>query len=170
MAMFFRHMAALGFGGDFFKANPVNPLPTVAAQAVGRRARVSVKHETWQNVERAKVGNVMPGSAGGGLPGGLPPAPGVGGGLVPPPPVAQVPPVQTLMQQPAAPAPAPAPVAETAPHPGSGTGSGTGPCAGAAGPAAGAGSGPPLVLVRPLPRACPSDLRAVAATHPESRE
>ncbi len=113
--IFFRHMAGLGFNGEFFAANPTNPFPVMAAQAPGRRARISVRHDTWQGTTRPKVNNVMPASGGAaGLGSGLPPAPG--GGALPP-----LPSVQQLMQPPApvapsAPEPAPA-VQEQAPAP-----------------------------------------------------
>ncbi len=106
MNIFFRQMAALGFGGEFWAANPQNPLPTLAAQVVGRRARIQVKMRPYQGVDRPNVANVMQSGGGAaGLGGGLPPAPG---GLTPPPlPVA--PPM------PVAPPVAPPPVAATPP-------------------------------------------------------
>lgn len=91
MAVFFRHMAGMGFGGEFWAANPINPLPTVAAQAPGRRCRIQVYHDVYQSVERAKIRNVMAPKVGAGT--GLPPAPGMGGpgAVPPPPPIPQVP-------------------------------------------------------------------------------
>ncbi len=111
ISIFFRHMAGLGFNGEFFQQNPTNPFPVMAAQAVGRRARISVKHDTWQGVTRPKVGNVMPSAGPAGAGGGLPPAPG--GGALPPLPVA--PPTPVAAAPVAPPVPAPAPVAPSAP-------------------------------------------------------
>ncbi len=124
MNIFFRQMAALGFGGEFWAANPTNPLPTLAAQVVGRRARIQVKMRPYQGVDRPNINNVMPSGGGGpaGL-GGLAPVPG---GLTPPPPLAAVPPPSPMSQMvqppapvappvPAAPVPVAPPVAAPAP-------------------------------------------------------
>jgi hypothetical protein len=105
--IFFRQMAALGFAGEFWAANPTNPFPALVAVAPGRRAKIQVKNEEYQGQSRPRIKNVMPGS-GGPAGSGLPPVPG---GLAPPPPVA-IPSVQQMM---APPAPVAPPVAIPAP-------------------------------------------------------
>lgn len=56
LGFFFRHMAALGLGKDYFAAGP--PLEAVAADLEGRQALLSVDIDTWNGSERNQVKNV----------------------------------------------------------------------------------------------------------------
>lgn len=53
LAIFFRNMAALGLGDEFFAANP-SP-DAVASAMFNRTAKVHVKHKTWQGVVRGEI-------------------------------------------------------------------------------------------------------------------
>lgn len=122
LRFFFTHMAAFGLNQDFFNQRP-NP-DQVTNALMGRMARATVIHDTYQGQIRDKIKNLEP------LPGGVP---GAGGPVIAPAPVpgtapaAQAPapqaaPVPQVQQyaappvaqpQPVAPAqPAPAPVAQ----------------------------------------------------------
>lgn len=53
LAIFFRQMAALGLGDDFFATNP--SMDQVCSALVGRRARIVVGKREWQGQERNEV-------------------------------------------------------------------------------------------------------------------
>ena len=120
LRFFFTHMAALGLSQEFFNARP-NP-DQVTNAMLGRMARATVVHDTYQGQIRDKIKNLEP------LPGGVPgptgpvvaPAPVPGAvtspQVAPAPTVAAAAPVVQPQAAPVAqPQVAPAPVAQPAP-------------------------------------------------------
>lgn len=84
LAIFFRNMAALGLGDEFFAANP-SP-EAVASAMMNRTARVHVKHKTWQGVVRGEIDRwYAPGEGGLSLGPAGPVAPGTVTGMAPAP-------------------------------------------------------------------------------------
>lgn len=119
--IFFRHMSAFGLSDDFFRSIGSGNLAPVAANLVGKRARITIAHRQWQGAAQNDVKAVKPiteGLVGGG---GLPGAPALAGmpaTAPPPPPVAAAPAAPVAAPPPppvaAPPAPVAAPVAPPA--------------------------------------------------------
>lgn len=97
MEVFFRQMAALGLGKEFWMSKPTDEAICTRLKGVYFRGNVAI--ETYNSVERNKFKSIKPAVAGGGV--GAPPPP------PPPAPVAAA----------APPAPAPAPAAPATPPP-----------------------------------------------------
>lgn len=113
MAIFFRHMGALGLDAGYFSQDP--SLQRVAADLRGREARVKIAMRSWQGVERVSVEQVLPSRNGSGaIPGGFaPPAPGFTPAAPPAAPAPpRIPPPPPVQAAPPPPAPAPPPVPE----------------------------------------------------------
>lgn len=108
VAIFFRQMAALGLGKEYFAQQP--SFENVAQALVGRSAIFEVGIKTWQNQPRNEVSNIKPAGA---VPGIAPQAP-----VAPAPPATPVPPVPAapVAEAPAVPVP-PTPATETSPTP-----------------------------------------------------
>lgn len=104
LGIFFRHMAAFGFGDDYFARLPAGDagLTQLAAALVGRRCRAELSQREWpagSGTMRSQVDSVMPPTGGAGGPAA--PAGPPGG-----------PPIPT-----AGPVPAPAPTPTSSPAP-----------------------------------------------------
>jgi Protein of unknown function (DUF669) len=124
MEVFFRQMAALGLGKEFWMSKPTDEAICTRLKGVYFRGNVAI--ETYNSVERNKFKSIKPAVAGGGV--GAPPpppppapAPAPVAAATPPPPPPPAPPA-AAPAAPAAPPPppppaAPAPAPEAAPAP-----------------------------------------------------
>jgi hypothetical protein len=81
MSIFFRHMAAMGVGENFWAANP--SFAQIAVELNGKPCKVAIKHREYNGATQPDVVNILPPDAGTPLGGGA----GGGGASVPPPPV-----------------------------------------------------------------------------------
>jgi hypothetical protein len=98
MIIFFRQMSAVGLKSDYFASNP--SMERVAADMIGKKARLRLGTREWQNVKRNSVLAILPSTGSPGAVPGLPAAPSF-----------SVPPPLSSMPIPPAPVPvAPAPV------------------------------------------------------------
>lgn len=66
LGFFFRHMRAMGLGGDFFAQNP--SVEQVAASLIGKTCRIEVGTRHWNGEDREDVKKIMPPTAGIGTP------------------------------------------------------------------------------------------------------
>lgn len=121
MEVFFRQMAALGLGKEFWMSKPTDE--AICARLKGVYFRGNVAIETYNSVERNKFKSIKPAVAGGGTtPPPPPPAPAPVAAAAPPAPAAPAvppppPPVAAAPEAPAAPPAPPAPAPAAAPEP-----------------------------------------------------
>jgi hypothetical protein len=116
LSFFFRHMAAMSLGENYFQSNP--PLERVAADLIGRQCRVTLSVRQFQGQDRNQVDQVLPpvGNAQAPVTSPAPstsPAPQVtGSGAVKPPAVPNVPAVPATVPNTPAITPPPPPPAD----------------------------------------------------------